>query len=115
MEHREGTLIYPEYRQQPAPPLWAILASIFMTPVGGTTDIPATFLMVMNSAAFSKFSSSRRQARNNEAERLELTQWQRGDQSHNGGAYTYDETSARLMLRNSSRQIRAPTFILSVM
>ena len=83
----------------------------FYDPVGGTTDITGVTFYVVNSAAFSKYFIFPTTGTNNARPKgWNLLQWQRGDQSTTGGAYTYDETSARLMLRVSLAANKSTTF-----
>ena len=86
----------------------------FYDPVGGTTDITGLTFYTVNNSGFSKFfifsASATAAGASGRTKGWNLFTWQRGDQSTTGGAFTYDETVARLMLRVSLGVNKSATF-----
>ncbi len=86
----------------------------FYDPTEGTTDIGGITFYVVNNAGFAKFfifsASATSPGASGRVKGWNLFNWQRGDQTTTGGAYTYDETSARLMLRVSMQANKSATF-----
>lgn len=88
----------------------------FYDPVGGNSDITGVTFYTVNNSGFTKFFIFNGNGANPGASARvkgwNLLSWKRGDHTTVGGAYTYAETTARLMLRVSLAANKTATFYM---